>query len=150
LRQVITNLLDNAAKYSPPDGHITIAAHATTLSQLQLPEDQIDYERLADGEDPAVVQVRVIDEGEGIPAEDQQRIFEKFVRATRSLTTPVRGSGLGLYICRRYIEAMGGRLWLEESIPQRGSIFSFYLPRIDAPINTGGEDENDEPENKTS
>jgi signal transduction histidine kinase len=150
LRQVITNLLDNAAKYSPPDGHITIAAHATTLSQLQLPEDQIDYERLADGEDPAVVQVRVIDEGEGIPAEDQQRIFEKFVRATRSLTTPVRGSGLGLYICRRYIEAMNGRLWLEQSVPQRGSIFSFYLPRIDAPINTGGEDENDEPENKTS
>jgi signal transduction histidine kinase len=150
LRQVITNLLDNAAKYSPPDGHITIAAHATTLSQLQLPEDQIDYERLADGEDPAVVQVRVIDEGEGIPAEDQQRIFEKFVRATRSLTTPVRGSGLGLYICRRYIEAMSGRLWLEQSVPQRGSIFSFYLPRIDAPINTGGEDENDEPENKTS
>ena len=92
----------------------------------------------------------MIDEGEGIPAEDQQRIFEKFVRATRSLTTPVRGSGLGLYICRRYIEAMNGRLWLEQSVPQRGSIFSFYLPRIDAPINTGGEDENDEPENKTS
>lgn len=149
LRQVITNLLDNAAKYSPPDGHITVTAHATTLSQLQLPEDQIDYERLANGDDPLVVQVRVIDEGEGIPAEDQQRIFEKFVRATRSLTTPVRGSGLGLYICRRYIEAMDGRLWLEQSIPQRGSIFSFYLPRIDAPINTGEQDEEDEPEDKT-
>jgi signal transduction histidine kinase len=57
---------------------------------------------------------------------------------------------LGLYICRRYIEAMGGRLWLEESIPQRGSIFSFYLPRIDAPVNTGEQDEYNEPAAETS
>ncbi|HEX6480517.1 MAG TPA: ATP-binding protein, partial [Ktedonobacteraceae bacterium] len=150
LRQVITNLLDNAAKYSPPGGRITVAARATTLSTLQLPEDQIDYPRLAEGEDPEVVQVRVIDEGEGIPFEDQQRIFEKFVRANRSLTTPIRGSGLGLYICRRYINAMGGRLWLEESIPQRGSIFSFYLPRIDAPVSAGEQDEHYEPAKETS
>ncbi len=150
LRQVITNLLDNAAKYSPPNGHITISARTTTLSQLQMPEDQIDYTKQADGDDPPVVQVRVIDEGEGIPLEDQQRIFEKFVRASRSLTTPVRGSGLGLYICRHYIEAMGGRLWLEQSIPQRGSIFSFYLPRIDAPVNATEKDEEDEPANETS
>jgi signal transduction histidine kinase len=81
--------------------------------------------------------VRVRDEGEGIPLEDQEKIFEKFVRATRSLTTTVRGSGLGLFICRRYIEAMGGRLWLEISIPGEGSVFSFYLPRIDAPLGTG-------------
>jgi K+-sensing histidine kinase KdpD len=150
LRQVITNLLDNAAKYSPPNGRITIAAFATTLSRLQLPEDQMDYAKLAEGEDPPVVQVRVVDEGEGIPAEDQQRIFEKFVRATRSLTTPVRGSGLGLYICRRYIEAMGGRLWLEESISQRGSIFSFYLPRIDAPVNIREQGEHNESATETS
>jgi signal transduction histidine kinase len=92
----------------------------------------------------------VVDEGEGIPIEDQQRIFEKFVRATRSLTTPVRGSGLGLYICRRYIEAMGGRLWLEESISQRGSIFSFYLPRIDAPVNIREQGEHNESATETS
>jgi signal transduction histidine kinase len=150
LRQVITNLLDNAAKYSPPDGRITVTASATTLSKLQLPEDQVDYAKLVEGDDPEVVQVSVIDEGEGIPAEDQQRIFEKFVRATRSLTTPVRGSGLGLYICRRYLEAMGGGLWLEQSIPQRGSIFSFYLPRIEAPIKAGEQDEKDEVELETS
>ena len=150
LRQVITNLLDNAAKYSPPHGHITITASAAMLSQVPLPEDQIDYARQADGGDLEVVQVRVIDQGEGIPPDDQQRIFEKFVRAARSLTTPVRGSGLGLYICRRYIEAMGGRLWLEQSIPQRGSIFSFYLPRIDAPVASFSQDEEHEPADKTS
>lgn len=135
LRQVVTNLLDNAAKYSPPTGQIVISASATTLSQL--PEDQVDYNKLVHGEDPPVVLVRVRDEGEGIPLEDQEKVFEKFVRATRSLTTPVRGSGLGLFICRRYIEAMGGKLWLEISIPGEGSVFSFYLPCIDAPVETG-------------
>ncbi|HVB74690.1 MAG TPA: ATP-binding protein [Ktedonobacteraceae bacterium] len=135
LRQIITNLLDNAAKYSPPAGQIVISASATTLSQL--PEDQVDYSKIVHGEDAPVALVRVRDEGEGIPLEDQEKIFEKFVRAARSLTTPVRGSGLGLFICRRYIEAMGGKLWLEMSIPGEGSVFSFYLPRIEAPIKTG-------------
>jgi len=141
LRQVMTNLLDNAAKYSPPDGRIIVTGSATTLSQL--PEDQVDYTQIAEGFDPSVALVRVCDEGEGISPDDQQKIFEKFVRASRSLTTPIRGSGLGLYICRRYIEAMGGRLWLEQSIPGEGSVFSFYLPCIDPPI---GKSVDDEPE----
>jgi signal transduction histidine kinase len=139
LRQVMTNLMDNAAKYSPPGGRIIVTGSATTLTHL--PEDQVDYALLADGTDPQVALVRVCDEGEGIAAEDQQKVFEKFVRASRSLTTPVRGSGLGLYICRRYIEAMGGRLWLEQSIPGEGSVFSFYLPCTDAPIETSPDDE---------
>jgi signal transduction histidine kinase len=139
LGQVLSNLLDNAAKYSPPGSRILITGSATTLSQL--PEDQFDYTLLANGDDPPVVLVRVCDEGEGIAPEDQQKIFEKFVRASRSLTTPIRGSGLGLYICRRYIEAMGGRLWLEQSAPGEGSIFSFYLPRIEAPIDMSKDDE---------
>jgi signal transduction histidine kinase len=139
LRQVMTNLLDNAAKYSPPDGRIIVTGSATTLSRL--PEDQVDYAQLAEGFDPPVALVRVCDEGQGISPDDQHKIFEKFVRAPRSLTTSIRGSGLGLYICRRYIEAMGGRLWLEQSIPGEGSVFSFYLPCIDPPIEkrTGNE-----------
>ena len=137
LRQVLTNLLDNAAKYSLPAGRIALIASATTLFQLHLPEDQMDAEQ----GDMAVVVVHVHDEGEGIPEEDQQKIFEKFVRASRSLTTSVRGTGLGLYICRRYVEAMGGRLWLERSVPGEGSTFSFYLPRIDAPAEVGRQDE---------
>lgn len=132
LRQVLTNLLDNAAKYSPPTGHITLTATATQLSQL--PEKQVDYHKLINGGEEDVALVHVCDDGDGIALEDQEKIFEKFVRAPRSLTTPVRGSGLGLFICRRYIEAMGGKLWLEMSIPGEGSIFGFYLSRIDAPI----------------
>lgn len=139
LRQVITNLLDNAAKYSPPHGRIEINARAMLLSQI--PDDQADYAILTDGEDPEVVRVNVCDEGEGIAPEDAGKIFEKFVRAQRSLTTPVRGTGLGLYICRSFIEAMGGRLWLERSIPGRGSIFSFYLMRVPQPAGMREQDD---------
>ncbi|MBX5448910.1 ATP-binding protein [Thermogemmatispora sp.] len=134
LRQVLTNLLDNAAKYSPPDSQIEIRVREMTLGEVPLPEEQVDHEALIEkGADLPVAVVSVCDQGEGILPEEQHKIFEKFVRASRTLTTPVRGSGLGLYICRRFIEAMGGKLWLERSVPGEGSIFSFYLPRTSPP-----------------
>lgn len=138
-RQVLTNLLDNAAKYSPQESGITLSAEATTLLDILdlLPEDQIDHAAMVEKDVVPIVLIRVQDQGEGIAPEDQSKIFEKFVRAPRSLTTPVRGSGLGLYICRRYVEAMKGRLWLERSMPNQGSTFTFYLPRIESPIETG-------------
>ena len=134
VRQVISNLLDNAAKYSPPESTISLSCSASTLSQLLLPTEQFNPTLLVDGNpDSPIVLLRVYDQGEGIHADDQEKIFDKFFRLPRSLTTPVRGSGLGLYISRRYIEAMGGKLWLERSIPGEGSVFTFYLPRIEAP-----------------
>ncbi len=146
LREVLTNLLDNAAKYSPPQGRIEIIAQPMKLSQL--PEEQADYSILVSGADPEIVKVSVCDEGDGIAPEDAERIFEKFVRAPRSLTTPVRGTGLGLFICRRFVEAMGGRLWLERSILGKGSIFSFYLMRVPQPAGMREQDDT-EPESET-
>jgi K+-sensing histidine kinase KdpD len=136
VRQVLTNLLENAAKYSPPNTPITVTAQKMQLSEVEplLSGDQADPTLLLDQGDIPVVLVKVIDQGEGIMAEDQLRIFEKFVRAPRSLTTPVRGTGLGLYICRRFVEAMGGKIWLETSIPNVGSTFCFYLPWVEAPV----------------
>lgn len=135
IRQVISNLLDNAAKYSPSDGLIQLTATLTTMEEIEqlLPSRSLDKQQSEEQSHASVVLVRVQDQGEGIHPEDQQRIFEKFVRAPRSLTTPVRGSGLGLFISRRYIEAMDGWLWLERSEPNQGSIFSFYLPIIEPP-----------------
>ncbi len=137
-RQVLSNLLENAVKYSPPESHVYLSSTSMTLGEAAalLSDDQFDA-TLLEGEDHPIVLTRIHDQGEGILPEDQQRIFEKFVRAPRSLTTPVRGSGLGLYICRRYTEAMGGKLWLERSVANEGSTFSFYLPRVDAPNMTG-------------
>lgn len=139
VRQVIMNLLDNAAKYSPREGQIRVSAQAALLSEVvpRMSQDQMDHGKLFAQGDVPVVLVSVRDQGEGILPEDQTRIFEKFVRAPRSLTTTVRGSGLGLYICRQYIESMGGKLWLDASLPGQGSKFSFYLPRADASVSTG-------------
>lgn len=141
-RQVLSNLLENASKYSPPQTTIRLTATALSLSEvgLYLSENQVDPLLLMGQIDTPVVLVRVQDQGEGILPGDQERIFEKFYRAPRSLTTPVRGSGLGLYICRTYIEAMGGKLWLETCEPGAGSTFSFYLPRGESPVEREGMD----------
>ncbi len=136
VRQVLTNLLENAAKYVLSESTVHVFAEKMQLAQIEplLSTDQIDHTYLLEHRDMPVVLVRVKDQGQGIDPEDQPRIFEKFVRATRVLTTPVRGSGLGLYISRRFINAMSGKLWLEKSLPNEGSTFSFYLPYIEPPL----------------
>jgi signal transduction histidine kinase len=133
IRQVLMHLLENATKYSPPGTVVRVSATAHLLADMEplLSEDQADPALFIEHENIPVVLVRVTDQGEGILPEDRKRIFDKFVRAPRSLTTPVRGSGLGLYICRRYIEAMGGKVWLEQSEANEGSTFSFYLPQAE-------------------
>lgn len=140
VRQALTNLLDNAAKYSEPDSPIRLTARACSFSEVELSSDQLDPDIPST---LPVVLVSVYDQGEGIAPEDQQHIFEKFVRASRSLTTTVRGSGLGLFICRRYIEAMGGKLWLQYSQPGEGSVFSFFLPRSE-PLPKPRDDDDDQ------
>ena len=106
LQQVLVNLIDNAAKYSPAGGTIVVA---TTEAN-------------------GVVRVSVEDEGVGIAPSEQPRIFEKFYRVGAQLTTAPAGTGLGLYICRELVQQMGGRIGVE-SQPGRGSTFFFELPR---------------------
>ena len=106
LRQVLLNLVGNAIKYSPAGTSVDISA-------------------VTRGED---VTLRVRDFGLGVPAADQERLFERFVRLERDMNSPARGTGLGLYISKRLIEAMGGRIWVESSgAPGKGSIFAFTL-----------------------
>ena len=105
VQQVLLNLLDNAAKYSPEGGTVVVST-----------------ERLE-----RAVRVAVEDEGMGIPAGEQQRVFEKFYRVDPNLTRSPAGTGLGLYICRELVERMGGRLGVR-SQPGAGSTFHFDLP----------------------
>ena len=110
LRQVLLNLSNNALKYSQPGTPIAFSAHAITDAG------------------PAVV-IRVIDKGNGIPPKDQPRLFQRFVRLERDMNSALRGSGLGLYISRRLIEAMNGKIGVESSgIEGAGSTFFFQLP----------------------
>jgi PAS domain S-box-containing protein len=105
LRQVLVNLLDNAIKYSPDGGEVTVA--------------------LAGG--PGHVRLTVRDRGLGIPQREQERIFEKFYRLDPSLTRGVGGSGLGLFISRELVSRMGGSLTVR-SQPGEGAAFVVDLP----------------------
>ncbi len=107
IRMVLTNLISNAIKYSPHGGRIRIGGH---------PVPELDQ---------AVVYVA--DQGEGIPPEEQERIFERFYRIDNRLRRTTQGAGLGLYLSRAIIEAHGGTIRVESQVG-RGSRFIFTLP----------------------
>jgi signal transduction histidine kinase len=109
LRQVLLNLVSNALKYSPPQSDVDITAS------------------MNDGN----VNVSIRDRGKGVPLQDQARLFKRFVRLERDMNSPIRGAGLGLYISKRLIETMGGRIWVESTGKVgEGSIFTFTLKRV--------------------
>lgn len=110
LRQVLLNISTNALKYSPATSPLLYTAHSTM-------------------QQPLCTIISVSDRGQGIPPHEQKQLFQKFVRLERDLNSPIRGSGLGLYISRRLVEAMGGKLWVESSgIAGAGSTFYIQLP----------------------
>jgi PAS domain S-box-containing protein len=106
LREVLSNLIENAIKYTPK-GDVTIDI----------------------GGDGEHVVVSVADSGIGIPKEDQVHLFQKFYRVDNTATREIGGTGLGLYLSRRLVEGMNGRIWLESEF-QRGSTFFVEIPRV--------------------
>lgn len=118
LRQILLNLVSNALKYSPP---------GTPLYVLAV-------------QGQGLVKISVRDYGLGVPPGEQERLFERFMRLDRDMNSPVRGAGLGLYISKRLVMAMGGRLWVDSSgVPGEGSTFSFTLQRASTPRRLLGE-----------
>lgn len=114
-RRVLTNLVSNAAKFSPPDSKITISAAL----------------------DRGDVVVSVCDEGIGLAPEDVESIFDMFVQARHGRPVDVAGTGVGLTIVKRYVEMHGGRVWVE-SQPGAGACFRFTIP---AAASASGEDD---------
>jgi signal transduction histidine kinase len=109
LRTVVTNLLDNAVKYSGPQVQVSVSVATPT---------------------PATVWVRVQDRGVGIPKKQLRRIFNRFYRVpTRGLRS-VKGTGLGLYIVRSIARAHDGRVFAQSEGEGRGSTFTLELPRL--------------------
>jgi PAS domain S-box-containing protein len=106
LREVVMNLIDNAGKFTS-EGGIKV---------------------ILDGNDKETT-VIVSDSGVGIAPEDISHLFQKFYRIDNSATRTIGGTGLGLYLCRRLIEAFNGRIWVESKAGQ-GSTFKFSLPRL--------------------
>ena len=108
IREVINNLIENAIKYTPK-GEVVID--------------------VTGDEDHVVISIK--DSGIGIPAEDMPHLFQKFYRVDNKDTREIGGTGLGLYLSRRLVELMGGRIWAE-SVYTQGSTFFVELPRIDS------------------
>jgi signal transduction histidine kinase len=106
LRQVVTNLVTNAVKYSPEGGSITVRCRERG---------------------PQHVVIAVIDHGLGIPPEQVPKLFQKFARIRSDEHLKISGTGLGLYICRLIVEGHGGQIWVE-STPGKGSTFAMALP----------------------
>ena len=107
LTQVLTNLLDNAFKYSPDGGEVALLL------------------------DPGAhdVSVRVSDQGIGVPADALETIFQPYARATNAAESPMAGMGLGLFVCRTIVERHGGRMWAESQGQATGTTVAFVLPR---------------------
>jgi len=105
--QVLTNLIENAVRYTPPESPIEVSA-------------QIDGEQMV---------ISVADRGPGIPQADKERVFDKFYRVlgTQRNAATIPGSGLGLAVSKGLVEAHGGHIWVEDR-PGGGSIFRFTLP----------------------
>lgn len=106
IRRVLTNLVENAVKFTPQDGRVVVS--------IRTKEDWVE--------------VWVTDSGPGIPVADRQRIFERFAQAPRIGMRRTRGFGLGLAFCRLAVQAHGGKIWVETGENGSGSRFIFTLP----------------------
>jgi two-component system sensor histidine kinase KdpD len=107
--QVLTNLIENAVRYTPPGSPLEICVEAV------------------DG----YMMISIADYGPGIPASDEERIFDKFYRVLGTRRKGIGGSGLGLAVCRGLVEAHGGRIWVENRAGG-GALFRFTLPLTEA------------------
>jgi len=109
LRQVLQNLISNAVKYSPAGGEINVV-----VGQHEQQPDEVLFS--------------VSDQGLGIPAEYLGRLFQKYARVDKGEAGKIKGTGLGLWICREIIKAHGGRIWVESEVG-KGSTFRFSVKR---------------------
>ncbi len=123
LKQVLDNLLDNAIRFTPPGGRVSIAVE---YREKDLP-GQRTRENGGGWSSGAGLVCRVSDTGEGIPPAERKRVFEKFYQIRRK-SSRGSGSGLGLSIAKHIIEGHGGAIWVEDAVP-RGASFVFTLPQ---------------------
>lgn len=107
IREVITNVFDNAVKYTD-SGKVSLGLTG----------------------DEKIIQIFVKDTGPGIPKEDLKHLFQKFYRVDNSATRTIGGTGLGLFICQKIVELYGGTIWAESEVG-KGSTFFINLPRLD-------------------
>jgi signal transduction histidine kinase len=126
LEDILENLISNAVKFSPRESTITVSARRSIL-----PENNKRLQNLNPSQlrtlSSKLVTVSVEDEGMGIATEEIPKLFQQFYQVTDESSTRSGGIGMGLYICKTYVEAMGGKIWVD-SEKDKGSTFSFTIP----------------------
>jgi len=123
-QQILTNLLSNALKYSPPETPIEVTAQ---LIPAPTARQRLGRRRAEPARDQVEIVVR--DYGQGIPPDQLSLLFNRFVRLPRDLASNVAGPGLGLYLCRVFAQGMGGAITAESSgVPGEGTAFTLRLP----------------------
>jgi signal transduction histidine kinase len=127
LKQVMFNLLSNAAKFTPDGGKISVTVDLTDSVSVMTEKDE---EKGATELRPAqkLLRICVTDSGIGIAPEDQEKIFDEFYQVRGGMTDKTPGTGLGLTLCKEIIEMHGGKIWVESEGKGKGSRFSFVLP----------------------
>lgn len=116
--QTLTNLMSNAIKFSPPQSQVTLAVAKTPPEQTSHLQPSVSH-----------ITFSVQDQGQGIPQDRLETIFERFQQVDSSDSRKKGGTGLGLAICRQIIEGHGGQIWAESRLEQ-GSTFYFTLPKF--------------------
>jgi signal transduction histidine kinase len=133
VRQVLFNLLSNASKFTPEGGEIAVQA-MRTRAPVPVPADRSGDEQPYMSRE--VVWVSVLDTGIGIRPEDRDKLFQEFSQVDSALNRQQQGTGLGLALCRSFVEMHGGTIGVD-SIPGRGSTFWFLLP-VEGPVRRPG------------
>jgi two-component system, NarL family, sensor histidine kinase BarA len=130
LRQVFINLVDNAVKFTPKGGRITVSSRVTDAPAVSADDDEGAGSILLA---PLLKQleVRVADTGIGIPAGERPKVFDAFYQVDSSSTREYGGTGLGLSIVKRIVDAHGGRVAVESNTPS-GTVFVVVLPSAQA------------------
>ncbi len=130
LKQTLMNLISNALKFTPDGGSVRVSARLARGSELMAHSNKGINQELSAKScelDADFIEISVQDSGVGIPREQQKKLFQPFQQIDSSLSRKHVGSGLGLSLCRRFVELHGGRIWVE-SEPGKGSTFSFAIP----------------------
>ncbi len=127
VRQVLINLLNNATKFTPSGG--TISVTVKLVKQTSVSQDSVAARELSRMGQPYALLTAIADTGIGISAEDQQRIFERFYKVDRARTRNSGGTGLGLAIAKHIVERHDGSIWVE-SEEGKGSTFTLLLPGL--------------------
>lgn len=131
LKQIMFNLLNNAVKFTPDGGSVTVRSQGAKDEGRETSDESVLYPSEAVVHRPSFIEISVEDTGIGIKHEDMPKLFKEFSQIESPYTKDYEGAGLGLTLTKRFVELHGGKIWVESEYG-KGSRFMFTIPAKDA------------------